>query len=137
MAGGSDADLARPLLRFYDEVINEGNLDTLDDIYIVDYVNHAAPFGLSKDLAGLRDLMASFSEGFPDQRIVVDEIFVANDRVVSRWTLRGTHLGEFQGFAPTGRPIWFSGIDIERIVGDRIAEHWGAEDLYSLFNQIA
>lgn len=134
----NDADVMRPLIRLYEEVINQGNLDVIDEIYDMSgaYLNHAAPFGLAQDVVGLRKLMAEFVIAFPDQHIVADEMFVSGDRVIARWTITGTHRGTFFGVAPTGRTMRMTGIDIERVVDGRIAEHWGAEDMLSLLESI-
>ena len=40
------------------------------------------------------------------------------------WTSRGTHHGEFMGFAPTGREVTFSGMRLFRIAENKIAESW-------------
>ncbi len=125
-----------PLLRFYEEAINQGKLDVLDELYTPDYVNHAAPFGLPTDVKGLKSLLAMFIRAFPDQHITADEIIIQGDKIVGRWTLRATHKGPFVGAPPTGRAVTMTGIDVERVVGDKISEHWGGEDMLGLLQQI-
>jgi predicted ester cyclase len=122
--------------RLYDEVINGGKLAIMDELYAPSYVNHAAPFGLAGDLAGLKELFAMFARAFPDQHITADELFAVGDLVVGRWTLRATHRGPFAGVQATGRRIVMTGIDIERVVAGRIVEHWGGEDMLGLLQQI-
>lgn len=58
------------------------------------------------------------------------------DRVVVRVTGRGTHRGEFQGIAPTGRQVSATGVGIARIVDGRIAESWAAYDALGLLDQL-
>lgn len=56
------------------------------------------------------------------------------DRVVMRWTLRGTHLGELRGgVAPTGKAVTVTGTTTHRLVGGQIAESWGNVDYFGLF----
>ena len=43
-------------------------------------------------------------------------------------TMRGTHLGEFEGIAPTGKRVEVRAIDIYRITEGKIVEHWGHGD---------
>jgi steroid delta-isomerase-like uncharacterized protein len=124
------------LSRLYEEVLNEGNLDMLPDLYTASYVNHAAPFGLSTGVDGLRILFREFQIAFPDQHIVGEEWIEHEDRVVCRWRLTGTHLGPFFGIPATGRPIVMTGIDIERIEDGLIAEHWGGEDMLGVLQQV-
>jgi steroid delta-isomerase-like uncharacterized protein len=80
--------------------------------------------------------MMAFATAFPDSRISVDECIAEGDRVVSRWTLTGTHRGEFQGVPATGRAVRFTGIEFNRVVDGRLAEHWAQFDLVGLMGQI-
>ena len=44
-----------------------------------------------------------FSTAFPDLHHTVDEMIAEGNVIVARWTVRGTHRGDFQGIAPTGK----------------------------------
>lgn len=131
-----DKNVKEPLLRLYYEVINQGRLEVLDEIYHPSYVNHVAPFGLSNDLSGLKELFKLFISAFPDQKIEVDEIYTFGDRVISKWILRATHKGVFLGIEPTDKRVTLTGVDIERINNGKILEHWGVEDVYGLMEQL-
>jgi predicted ester cyclase len=131
-----DQGVEVPLMRLYHDVINGGSIEKLDELYTADYVNHAAPFGLDQGLAGLKVLFGEFMIAFPDQHIEADFWFTHDDLVVAHWTLLATHRGEFFGIPATNKPVVMTGIDIERVVGDRIAEHWGGEDMAGLLTQI-
>src|SRR5438552_5161001 len=85
----TDVEVLRPLLRLYDEVINHGRLEVLDDLYGPGYINHIAPFGLSKGVDGLRVLFGEFKRAFPDQHIVADAMFRCGDLAIARWTITG------------------------------------------------
>ena len=63
-------------------------------------------------------------------------IIAEGDRVVARWTLRGTHRGEFMGIAATGKQVSMSGIEIDRFAGDKAVEHWEQADIMSLMQQL-
>ena len=125
-----------PLLKLYEEVINNNNLDAMDELYGSGYINHAAPFGLAKDMEGLRILFKMFIDAFPDQYIVADDIMIDGNKIIARWTLTATHTGTFMGAPATGRKVIMTGIDIERIEKGKIAEHWGGEDMLGLLQQI-
>lgn len=132
----SNHEIAKPLLDLYEEVINNNDVGAMDRLYGPGYVNHAAPFGLPRDLDGLRVLFSEFVEAFPDQHIVAEDVIVHGDKVVVRWTLTATHRGTFFGVPPTGRKIVMTGIDIERIADGKIVEHWGGEDMLGLLEQV-
>ena len=80
--------------------------------------------------------MAAFTEGFPDSRIAIESCIAEGDTVVTRWTLTGTHQGMFQGIPPTGRPVRFTGLEFNRVVGGRFVEHWSMFDNLALLRQI-
>jgi predicted ester cyclase len=67
-------------------------------------------------------------EGFPDLSISVEDMMAEGDRVACRVLMRGTHLGEFQGIAPTGKRVEVGAMDMFRISGGKIVEHWGHAD---------
>src|SRR5215204_4195576 len=67
-------------------------------------------------------------EAFPDLSVAVEDVMAEGDRVAARVTMRGTHRGEFQGIAPTGKRVEVKAIDMFRICDGRIVEHWGHAD---------
>jgi steroid delta-isomerase-like uncharacterized protein len=125
-----------PLVQLYENVINQGNLEAMDELYGPGYINHAAPFGLAKDINGLKRLFHMFIEAFPDQHITAEDIIIHGDKIIGRWALTATHQGTFAGVPATGKPILMTGIDIERILDGKIVEHWGGEDMLGVLQQI-
>ena len=69
-------------------------------------------------------------------RDTVDDLVAEGDKVVVRWTFRGTHPGEFQGVPPTGKQVTIIGISIFRIVGNKVVEDWTIIDLLGLLQQL-
>ncbi len=129
-------DHKNPLYRLYHEVINGKKFEVLDELYAPDYRNRVAPFGLAADLAGVKKLFKEQAAAFPDWRIVVDYVIEHGDQCIVKWTLTGTHTGSYFGLKPTGKKFKITGIDIETIVGGKIKEHDGAEDMLGLLQQI-
>jgi steroid delta-isomerase-like uncharacterized protein len=80
--------------------------------------------------------MSAFPTAFPDAQISVDASVAERDIVVSRWTLTGTHRGEFQGVPPTGKAVTMVGIDFSRVVDGKIDEHWAQFDVIGVMQQI-
>lgn len=80
--------------------------------------------------------MQHFTSAFPDAHISIEACVAEGETVVSRWVLTGTHKNEFQGVPASGRAVRFNGIEFNRVVGGRIAEHWSQFDLASLLQQI-
>lgn len=132
----SEEAMMLPLRRFYQDFINKKDVSVIDEIIGPNYINHAAPFGISNDANGLKKLLEEFIIAFPDQYIEAKFMFVKDNFVIAYWEITGTHQGEFFGAKPTGNKICMTGIDIERIENNKIVEHWGGEDMMSLLSQI-
>ena len=88
------------------------------------------------DAAGWAAFMGAFTTALPDAQIAVHGSLAERDLVASRWTITGTHRGEFQGAPPTGRQVTMSGIDISRVVDGKVAEHWAQFDFLGVLQQI-
>lgn len=122
--------------RFVEEAYNAGNLALLDDLCAVDFVNHDPAQPAVRDLQALKQLWLAQRAAFPDVRTTIEDVIAEGDRVVKRFTVRGTHTGEFNGIAPTGRQFTLEGIDILRISEGKIQEIWYGYDTLGLLQQL-
>lgn len=68
--------------------------------------------------------------------ITVEDLLAEGDKVVDRWTARGTHPGELIGIPPTGKEVTITGMDILRISNGKIAEIWHQEDMLGMMQQL-
>jgi predicted ester cyclase len=84
--------------------------------------------------AGFRD--SQFLAAFPDIQTTIDALFVDGDRVIARWTNRGTHLGPFLGIAATGASIEYSGMSIDQIADGIVVDSWIIADTWELLQQL-
>jgi len=122
--------------RFYAEVWNKGNLDVVPDLLSSDFVDHAAPPGFPPGLEGAKQVFMMYRGAFPDFRLSVEDVIAEGDKVVTRWVTQGTHQGELMGIPPTGKRATVTGIDMFRVAGGKIAEHWGEFDMLGLMQQL-
>jgi predicted ester cyclase len=104
----------------------------LDELIGSDFVTHG-PGGGTGDAAGWKSMAHQIAGAVPDNRTDIDDIFGTDDKVVVRYTSRGTHSGELFGVAPTNRPLTTSGIEVYRLADGRIVECWGQYDMSDLF----
>jgi steroid delta-isomerase-like uncharacterized protein len=122
--------------RAWEEIFNQRNLDALDEFYAADAVWHQP----DQDLQGLEEVkqwLARPFEAFPDLNVTIEDVIAEGDKVVIRYTSRGTHQGETGGLGlPTGRQIELEGIAIQRFEGDKIVEFWDRFDSLSLLQQL-
>jgi steroid delta-isomerase-like uncharacterized protein len=122
--------------RYVEEVVNRRNLDLLDEIFAADFVQYGAEPDQVSGVEDLKQFFVMLRSGFPDFQGTIEDLFAAGDRVVLRFTFRGTHQGEFMGVAPTGTQVTMPGIDIFRVAEGRIVELWGQEDMLGMMQQI-
>ena len=82
------------------------------------------------------DFFKAFSAAFPDHQHTMDEQIAEGDKVVTRFTLRGTHNGDLQGIAPTGKQVTIEMTMIDHMVGGKIQEHRVFYDMLGLLQQL-
>ncbi|GIW06216.1 MAG: hypothetical protein KatS3mg060_1021 [Dehalococcoidia bacterium] len=70
--------------RFYDEVVNGGAFDLVDELFSDDFVNHDQNPGFSPGREGIKELFRRLRTGFPDLVYRVDELLVAGEKVIDR-----------------------------------------------------
>ena len=73
---------------------------------------------------------------FPDIEYTVDDVLVAGAKMALRWQGRGTHRGEYQGMAPSGRQVTYDGITIYELRGDRIARIWVSTNVIGVMRSL-
>ncbi len=112
------------------EIISTGDFERAEEI-----VDRQAPDNElrpddppAKLIDTFKETFSEAREGFPDLTISIEDVMAEGDRVTARVTMRGTHRGEFQGIAPTGKRVEVRAIDMLRISNGKIVEHWGHAD---------
>jgi steroid delta-isomerase-like uncharacterized protein len=112
------------------------NPENLDEVYPPDVVWHMP----DQDLRGIEEakqFVSTYIEAFPDTSFSVEDLIAEGDKVVSRYTVTGTHQGETEEFGPpTGRQVELKGITIHRIEGGKIVEEWNQYDNLSILQQL-
>lgn len=103
-----------------------------------DYIAHA-PDSIQTaalDSDAWVEFLGVFLEGFPDLHLAVLDSSADHGMVAQRILFTGTHTGPFRELPPTGRRVCFSGLEINRMVDGKIAEHWFQLDSVTLFEQL-
>jgi len=120
-----------------EELFTRGNLDAADEIYAPGYVGHDP--SNPEDIRGLeaaKQAAADYRRAFPDLRVTLEDLIAEGDKVVARLRFRGTHRGELDGIAPTGRRVDCSGIVVSRMEGGKFAEDWANFDDLGMMRQL-
>ena len=124
--------------RFMDEVYNKGNVDFIDEIVASTYVVYDPnnPGGISGGVEGAKQFVEMYRSAFPDLQITVEDLIAEGEKVVTRWTARGTHRGQLTGIPPSGNRVEVTGISIDRIEGGNFVESWSNLDTLGMMQQI-
>lgn len=124
------------LIRQVLDLINDRDLDAAFEFYAPDYIYHG-PGG--QELRGrddIRGLWATYLNAFPDLQSTVDDVIVEGDKLVLRWTIQGTHTGDFLQIPASNNPISLSVTEIFRIADGQLVEAWDQYDRLGLLEQI-
>ena len=132
------------LRRHFEEVLNEGLLDVIDEIYTESYVLDApvqpdgssAAQSLTKGRDGLKTRATAFRTAFPDIHFTINSMIAEGDMVSVHYTFRGTHRHTFLSVAPAGNVINVSGILMARLINRQIDSAWSVFDSGNLLHQL-
>ena len=122
--------------RHFEEDWNQGKLDVIDEIFATDYVGHQPGGTDIQGPEGLKQFVTMGRTAFPDIQFTVEDQIAEGDKVVIRWTLTGTHKGEYMGIPPTGVQVRVTGISFFRIAGGKIVERWLNRDALGMMQQL-
>lgn len=106
------------VLKFYESANQELRRDLLSPD-LVGRSPGVPPFGRDGFLRGIADL----TDAFPDGVYTNDEIIAEGDQVVTVGRFHGTHLKPFHGAPPTGKPVTFVAVHVDRVANGKIVEH--------------
>ncbi len=112
---------------------NNGDLDGLDAFVAHDIVEHQE--GSASGIDGLRALITELRSQFSDLHLEIEDAATAGDTVWFRIRSTGTNDGPLWGRPATGRPIDITVMDVMRVAGGRMVEHWGVADRLAVLKQ--
>lgn len=123
--------------RLFEEVWNKGNLQVADELFSSSYVHHDAStpdVGRGPDSEKKRATL--YRNAFPDFRLTIEDTLAEGETIVVRWSCRGTHKGDLNGIAPTGKQFSISGTSIARFTNGKMVEGWINWDALGLMQQL-
>ena len=68
--------------------------------------------------------------------MTIEDLISEGDTVMARWSCHGTHKGDLNGIAPTGKPFTISGVSIARFVNGKMSEGHVNWDALGLMQQL-
>jgi steroid delta-isomerase-like uncharacterized protein len=120
--------------RTFEQIWNRGNVGIIEERFASDYIGHSTTEIRGPE--GGKRFVAAMREAFPDFYYTVEDEIAEGDRVVHRWTARGTHVGPFQGIPPTGKRVTIAGTSVYRVADGKLVEGWTNTDMLGLLQQL-
>jgi predicted ester cyclase len=123
--------------RFYDEVVNGGDIDAIDELLSADFKEYEEAPGFPPDREGVKQFFAMLRAAFPDVHFAVEEMLAEGDLVAAHVKITGTHTGgEFMGIPAGGRSVDFQAMDLVRLADGVATAHWGVTDMVAMLTQL-
>jgi steroid delta-isomerase-like uncharacterized protein len=123
--------------RTFEEVFNQGNLALVDDLVAPDFFNHEVPPGMNnRGAESTRQVVRMLRTAFPDLHFTIEDLVAEGDTVAGHVTMRGTHLGPFQGIPPTSRSFQQAHMHFVRFRDGKAIEHWAVRDDLGMMRQL-
>lgn len=124
------------VLRFNKEVMEKGNVDVLNEIIHPDFINHSAAPGVHPGRQGIIDFTINgMHKALTGVSVEIHDQVAENDKVVTRKTIHGKHIGNFMGIRPSQKSVQIKIIDIITLKDGRYMEHWSVRDVQDLINK--
>jgi steroid delta-isomerase-like uncharacterized protein len=121
---------------YFNEVWNKGRVGMLDSILTEDYVNHTPSVPAAPGPGGLKPIVLAIRRAFPDLKFSIEDVVYTDSAIAVRTIMSGTHLDTLFGIPPTGKFIKVNQINIEKLRGEKISEHWRVTEELLMLRQM-
>jgi steroid delta-isomerase-like uncharacterized protein len=124
-------------VKFFEAAWNEGNFSVMDELLTINSLDHSTITGKTETgSASFKQIVSMLRNAMPDIHLTIDDEIYADDKVVHRWTLSGTHQKDLFDVPPTGKRLTFTGTTTVRVADSKIAERWTNIDELGLLRQL-
>ncbi|MDP9325257.1 MAG: ester cyclase [Candidatus Dormibacteraeota bacterium] len=121
---------------FFSDVLNKHDVTKMDGLVAPGVVDHDPTPGQAAGIAGFRQRYTALFTAFPDLVATPDDVIYQGEKAAVQNTIQGRQTGPFLGAAATGKTVTLSGVDVFKVVGGKITEHWGVEDDAAIRRQL-
>lgn len=125
----------KEVVRALVDAINHHDIAAALSFYAPDYRDNTP----GHEASGPETLQRAFAmmfNAFPDLHYSSEDIIAEGDKLVERFSSRGTHRGELMGAPPTGKEVTINGINIYRMSNGKIVERWAQVDDMGMMQQL-
>ena len=121
---------------FIEKGLNQKDMSAFEAYFSPDLIDHALPPGLPSGLEGRKMFGSALLAAFPDLHVHVEDLVTDGEKIVTRYSVHGTHKGELMGIPPTGKAVSIGGIAIDRFENGQSIEHWEFYDQMGMMQQL-
>jgi steroid delta-isomerase-like uncharacterized protein len=122
---------------YFNEIMSQGKLELIEEIMTPDFQfiipTQPAPIAGYDNMKGFVTYLRT---AFPDITFTVEREIASDNKVASRWRIKGTHKGEFLGMPASGNVVEDYGIDIFTFEQGKIKTVHVNENDFGLFQQL-
>ena len=127
----------KKIIRDYiEKVINTGNIEGIDKYISEDYTEIFEDKKYLLGIEGAKEHIRGVRATYFNLHLRIDNQIAENEYVATCITATGIHNGKWMDIKPTGKPVTFTGINIDKVVNGKIVEHSGAANLFTTFLNI-
>lgn len=123
--------------RLFEEVWNKGHQQVADELFAPTYTHHdSSTPEVGRGPESEKKRATLYRNAFPDIRFTVEDLIAEGETVTARWSCHGTHKGDLNGIAPTGKQFTISGISVARFANAKMIEGWVNWDALGMMQQL-
>jgi steroid delta-isomerase-like uncharacterized protein len=126
----------KTLARRWFAALNADDMHAIGELYASSFTDHIPGQPEPLNIDAFRQFISGFNAAFPDIHHTIEDLVAEGDRVIVRWTARGTNAGSFMGVPPTDKFITVTGVNIYRIAGGKFVEQWTEFDQLGMLQQM-
>ena len=120
----------------FGEIVNTGELDAFPEVVAQGCVDNDPAPDQGPGPEGFKTFFTGMRVAFPDLKVEPQTVVAEGDQVAFAYEITGTHKGDFNGLAATGKPIKVRGMQIGRFEDGKMVERWGSSDELGILKQI-
>ena len=131
----TDTEANKGLIKRYFTAIEEGDLTALDELVSTEYQEHTP--GRPPGRQALKAAAQTLRAAFPDLTSTVTHMLAEGALIAVRNRVTGTQRGPLGELPATGNRVDFTALQLFRVEGELIVEHWEIFDETTLTQQLS
>jgi steroid delta-isomerase-like uncharacterized protein len=123
--------------RLFEDVWNKGSMPVADELFAPTYAHHdSSTPDVGRGPESEKKRANLYRTAFPDVRFTIEDLIAEGETVTARWSCRGTHKGDLNGIAATGKQFSITGVSNARFTNGKMVEGWVNWDALGLMQQL-